>query len=61
MIGTTQKTDYPDTGVCVHASAQCFSHQYRRLLDSGSLADTACHCPDHHHHYYHLPHLGKQA
>lgn len=61
MIGTTKKTDYPDTGVRIHASAECFSHQHCRILDSGGLADTACHCPDYYYHHYHLPYLEAQA
>lgn len=32
MIGTTQKTNYPDIGVCIYAGAQRLSHQYRRIL-----------------------------
>lgn len=61
MIGTTQKTNYPDTGVCIYAGAQRLSHQYRRILDFGSLADTACHCHRCYGRYYHLPHQETQA
>ena len=61
MIGTTQKTNYPDTGVCIHAGAQRLSHQYRRILDFGSLADTACYRHCCHSCYYNLPHQETQA
>lgn len=61
MVGTTKKTDYPDTGVCIHAGVQRLSHQYRRILDFGSLADTACHRRHCHNCYYHLPHQEAQT
>ncbi len=61
MIGITKKTDYPDTGVCVHASTKCLSRQNRRLLDFRSMADTACYCPDYYCRHYHLPYLETQA
>lgn len=61
MIGTTKKTNYPDTGVRIHAGTQRFSHQYCRLLDSGSLAGTACHCLGSCRHHYYLPHLEAQT
>lgn len=61
MRGTTQETDYPDTGVFHHAGTQCLPHQHRGLLDSGSLADTACHCPSCCRRCYHLPHLETPA
>lgn len=61
MIGTTKKTDYPNSGVRVHAGFECFFNQYRRLLDSGSLAGTACHCPVSCRHHYYLPYLETQA
>jgi len=61
MIGSTQKTNYADTGVCIYAGAQCLSHQYRRILDFRSLADTACHRHRCYGRYYHLPHQETQA
>jgi len=61
MVGTTKKTDYADTRVRIYAGAQRFSHQYRRTLDFGSLADTACHCHRCYGRYYHLPHQETQA
>lgn len=61
MIGATKKTDYPDTGVRIHAGTKRLSHQHRCILDSGSLADTACHCLGSCHHHYYLPHLETQA
>lgn len=61
MVGTTQKTNYPDTRVCIHAGTKRLPHQHRRILDFGSLADTACHCTAHCCHYYHLPYLEAQA
>ena len=61
MIGTTQKTNYPDTGVCIHAGTQRFSHQCRCILDFGSLADTACRCYCCYGRYCHLPHQETQA
>lgn len=61
MIGTTQKTDYPDTGVRLHAGTRRLPHQHRCLLDSGSLADTAFHRAGHCRHYYHLPCLETPA
>lgn len=60
-IGTTQKTNYPDTGVRIHAGTQCFPHQHRRILDSGSLANIACHCYYHCRHHDNLPHLEAQT
>lgn len=59
MIGT--KTNYPDTGVRIHAGTQRFPHQYRRLLDSGSLSSTTCHCPGSCRHRCYLPHLEAQT
>lgn len=61
MSGTAKKTDYPDTGVRVHAGVKRLPHQHRCILDSGSLADTACHCRDYYYHHYHLPYLEAQA
>ncbi len=61
MVGATQKTNYPDTGVRIHAGAQRLSHQYRRILDFGSLADTACRCHYCYGRYCHLPHQETQA
>ena len=61
MIGTTQKINYQDTRVCIHAGAQRLSHQYRCILDFGSLADTACHRHRCYGRYYHLPHQETQA
>lgn len=61
MIGTTKKTDYPNTGVCVHAGTKRLSHQHRCLLDFRSLADTACHRAGHCRYYYHLPCLEAPA
>lgn len=60
MIGTT-KTDYPDTEVRIHAGTRRLPHQHRSILDTGSLADTACHRTGHCRHYYHLPHLEAPA
>ena len=57
MIGTTQKTNYPDTGVCIYAGAQRLSHQYRRILDFGSLADTACYRHNLYRSHNMFPHL----
>ena len=61
MIGITQKAHYPDTGVRTYAGAQRFSHQYRCILDFGSLADTACYRHCCHSCYYNLPHQETQA
>ena len=60
MIGTAKKTDYPDTGVRLHAGARRLPHQHRRLLDTGSLADTDSHCASHHRYYCRLPSLETQ-
>ncbi len=56
MIGTTQ-AHYPDTGVRIYAGAQRLSHQYRRILDFGSLADTACYCHNLYRSHNMFPHL----
>lgn len=61
MSGATKKTDYPDTGVRIHAGTKRLPHQHRRILDSGSLADIACHYPGYYCHHYHLPHLEAQT
>ena len=61
MIGATKKTDYPDTGVCIHAGTQRLPHQYRRLLDSGSLASIAHHRHHRHCHYHWFPYLEAQT
>lgn len=61
MIGTTKKTDYSDTGVRIHAGTKRLPHQHRRILDSGSLADIACHCLGYCRHHYYLPYLEAQA
>lgn len=60
MIGTT-KTNYPDTEVRIHAGTQRFPHQHRCILDSGSLAGTACHYPGSCRHRCYLPHLEAQT
>ncbi len=56
MIGTTQ-AHYPDTGVRIYAGAQRLSHQYRRILDFGSLADTACYRHNRYRSHNMFPHL----
>ncbi len=56
MIGTTQ-AHYPDTGVRIYAGAQRLSHQYRRILDFGSLADTACYRHNLYRSHNMFPHL----
>mgnify|MGYP006971249850 CR=1 FL=1 len=61
MIGTAKKTDYPDTGVRLHAGTRRLPHQHRGILDTGSLADTARHRTGYYRHYYHLPHLEAPA
>lgn len=61
MVGGTQKTNYADTGVRLYAGFKRLSYQHCRILDSGSLANTACYRHNRCRHHNRFPHLEAQT
>lgn len=61
MIGTTKKINHQNIRVRFYAGRKRLPHQSRCILDSGSMASTARHCPDYHHQHYYLSYLEAQT
>ena len=61
MIGAAKKINHSDIRVRLYAGFERFPHQHRCALDSGSMANTACHLPDYYPQYHYLPYLETQT
>lgn len=61
MIGAAKEIDHSDIRVRLYAGFECFPHQHRCTLDSGSMADIAYHYPDYHPQHHYLPYLETQT
>lgn len=60
MLGATEETYHPDSGILPDAGVLCTAHQHSSTLDSGCLENT----DDHHSHYFYhchdVPYLETQ-